>query len=189
MVEMFVYRVALDIEQGTAVVLLSDEAVQRLLPIWIRIFEAQAIAMELHGETPPRPYTHDLMASLIKALHWELDRVTITDLRDTTFYALLTLRQGDKVVEIDARPSDGIALALRCDTHIYVADEVLAQAEIKPSMVTGEGEAQDEEEIETFRKLMRGVRIRSEDGEASGPSPEPEQPPPPEQGGDQEPSP
>ncbi len=188
MVEMFVYRVALDIEQGTAVVLLSDAPVQRLLPIWIRIFEAQAIAMELHGETPPRPYTHDLMASLIKALHWELDRVTITDLRDTTFYALLTLRQGDKVVEVDARPSDGIALALRCDTHIYVAEEVLAQAEIKPSVVTGEGEARDEkEEIETFRQLMRGVRIRSEDGEASGPPPE--QPPSPEQEGDQEPSP
>ncbi len=153
MVEMFVYRVALDPEQGTAVVLLTDEAVQRLLPIWIRVFEAQAIAMELQGETSPRPYTHDLLAAVVRDTGWQLDRVTVTDVRDSTFYALLTLSRDDEVVETDARPSDGIALALRLDAKIYVANEVLAQAEIRPDMIT------PGDDVEAFQRIMDGVQI------------------------------
>jgi bifunctional DNase/RNase len=153
MVEMFVYRVALDPEQGTAVVLLTDEAVQRLLPIWIRAFEAQAIALELQGETPPRPYTHDLLASVVRGVGWTLERVTVTEVRDSTFYALLTLTRNGEVAEIDARPSDGIALALRLDAKIYVADEVLEQAEIRPDNLA------PADDVEAFQQLMSGVQI------------------------------
>ncbi|HEY3398742.1 MAG TPA: bifunctional nuclease family protein [Armatimonadota bacterium] len=172
MVEMFVYRVALDVEQGTAVVLLTEEEpVQRLLPIWIRVFEAQAIAMELHGETPPRPYTHDLMAAIVAAVGWRLDHISITDLRDTTFYAVLSLEQDGQVVEVDARPSDSIALALRCDARIYVADDVLEKAAIVPGPET------PEDDVDAFRRLMSGVDLTvPESGEEPGPPLEPEPP-------------
>ena len=156
MVEMFVYRVALDPEQGTAVVLLTDEPVQRLLPIWIRVFEAQAIAMEMQGESPPRPYTHDLMAAIVRGLGWKLDRITVTDVRESTFYALLTLSRGAEVVEIDARPSDSIALALRLDAKIFVVDEVLAQAAIRPDMIA------PADDVEAFQQIMSGVQIQDQ---------------------------
>ena len=153
MVEMFVYRVAMDMEQGTGVVLLTDEPVQRLLPIYIRVFEAQAIAMELQGETPPRPYTHDLLAAVVRGVGWKLDRITVTEVRESTFYAVLTLSREGEVVEIDARPSDSLALALRLDAPVYVEDEVLAKAEIRPDMVT------PADDVETFQQLMSRVQI------------------------------
>ena len=151
MVEMFVYRVALDMEHETAVVVLADEPVQRLLPIYIRIFEAQAIAMELHGETPPRPYTHDLLAAVIRAVGWKLDRITITDVRENTFFALLTLSGPGPLQEIDARPSDSIALALRLDAPIFVEDTVLERAEWHAERVA--------DDVEAFQQLMERVQI------------------------------
>jgi bifunctional DNase/RNase len=154
MVEMFVYKVALDVESNSAVVLLTDEPVHRMLPIMIRVFEAQAIAMELHGETPPRPFTHDLLAAVIRGVGWKLERITITDVRDGTFFALLTLTRESEVVEIDARPSDSIALALRLDARIFVDDTVLERAEWK-----GETVDQIPDDMETFQQLMSGVRI------------------------------
>lgn len=154
MVEMFVYRVALDVEQNTAVVVLADEPVQRLLPIYIRVFEAQAIAMELHGETPPRPYTHDLLAAVVRGVGWKLDQVTVTDVRENTFYALLTLSRNGEVVEIDARPSDSIAVALRLDARIFVEESVLERAEWHAERVD-----QAPDDVETFQQLMSQVRI------------------------------
>ena len=170
MVEMFVYRVALDPEQGTAVVLLTDEPVQRLLPIWIRAFEAQAIAMELQGETPPRPYTHDLLAAVVRGVGWSLDRATVTDVRESTFYAMLTLSRNGEVVEIDARPSDSIALALRLDAKIYVEDEVLEKAEIRPDNLA------PADDVEAFQHLMSGVQITEQHLGEEPPS-APDQPP------------
>ncbi len=180
MVEMFVYRVALDPEQGTAVVLLTDEPVQRLLPIWIRVFEAQAIAMELQGETPPRPFTHDLLAAVIRGTGWRLDRITVTEVRDSTFFALLTLSRNGEVVEIDARPSDSIALALRLDAKIFVAEEVLSAAEIRPDQVT------PPDDVEAFRQLMSRVKIADQPPGEAPPDSEEEEPgasapPPPEE--------
>ena len=171
MVEMFVYRVALDMEQNTAVVLLTDEPVQRLLPIWIRVFEAQAIAMELHGETPPRPYTHDLLAAVVRGVGWKLERITITDVRESTFYALLTLSRNGEVVEIDARPSDSIALALRLDARILVEESVLERAEWH-----GETVDQTPDDVETFQQLMSGVRISEQPPEEEPPPAAPEEP-------------
>jgi uncharacterized protein len=162
MAEMFVYRVALDVEQGLAVVVLTDEPQELFLPIWIGLPEARAIAMELHGESPPRPYTHDLMASIIGHVGYRLERVTITDLKGHTFYALLTLVREGETVEVDARPSDSIALALRTDAPIFVADEVMTEAVRRPE---SEGENDD---VQLFQQLMSKLRLDApEAGEGS----------------------
>lgn len=178
MVQMYVYKVVVDMNQGQAVVLLADEPVERLLPIWIGIFEARAIMMELQGETPPRPYTHDLLNNLIGALGYQLERISVVELRDSTFYALLELIKGEQSVEMDARPSDSLALALRAGAPILVAEEVLAQAEIRPQDV------EHEDDVDRFADLMKKVDFRSggggDEGAPSGeppdspPSPEPE---------------
>ena len=165
MVEMFVYKVVIDMNQGQAVVLLADEPVARVLPIWIGIFEAKAILMELQGETPPRPYTHDLLADLITALGYRLERVTVTELRDSTFYALLSLVRDGEIVELDARPSDGLALALRADAQILVAEQVLEVAGIRPQDVGVE------DDVEHFADLMKQVRFPSPEAGAEGDTP------------------
>jgi len=146
MVQMFVNRVALD-PQGRALVFLTDEGNRRLLPIWIGPFEAQAIAFEMRETRFPRPMTHDLLKTVIEATGHALRQVRITQLQEKTFYAILDLEGAAGTVEVDARPSDAIALALRTSAPIYVADEVLQEAEI-PS------ERAEEEEMETFKKLM-----------------------------------
>ena len=162
MVEMFIFRVALDVEHSNAVVLLADEPEERLMPIYIGIFEANAIATELRAQTPERPMTHDLLAATIRALGYTLERVTIADLRENTFYAVLTLVQGEEIIEIDARPSDSLALALRCDAKIFVAEEVLAATEIR-------------EDIVRFEQLMSQVDLPEND----------ERPLPPEEAGEE----
>ncbi len=163
MLEMFVSRVALDIERGTAVVLLADEAETRLLPIWIGVFEAKAIATELHGEKPERPMTHDLLAALVEQGGFRMDDVTITALRESTFYALIHLTRGEGALTLDARPSDSLALALRCHAPIFVEEDVLAQVEIRP------GEQGLEDDVERFERLMSQVDLPSDPGE--GPLP------------------
>jgi uncharacterized protein len=163
MLEMFVSRVALDIERGTAVVLLADEAETRLLPIWIGVFEAKAIATELHGEKPERPMTHDLLAAILEQTGFVMESVTITDLRESTFYALIRLTRGDDTLDVDARPSDSLALALRCHARIFVDEDVLAQVEIRP------GEQGLEDDVERFERLMSQVDLPSDSGE--GPLP------------------
>lgn len=182
MVEMFVFKVAVDMNQGSAVVLLADEPVQRLLPIYIGLFEARAILEELQGKARERPFTHDLLATIIRELGWQVERITVNALRDTTFYALLTLVRNGEVVEIDARPSDSIALALRSEAKIFVAEEVLAQAEIRPS---GEGL---EDETARFEKLMSNIDLDLSSGrKIAPPLTEEEEPPEPEDENNEEP--
>lgn len=107
-------------------VLLGDG--ERKVPILIGPFEATAISLVLEGKTPDRPMTHDLLATVIGRLGGSLDRVVIDDLWNTTYYAKIYLRVGDRETEIDCRPSDAIALALRCESPILVADGILSQA-------------------------------------------------------------
>ena len=146
MVRMQVYKIGMD-PQRRPLVLLADEEGKRLLPIWIGPFEAHAIASELKGQVYPRPLTHDLLRSVIETLGYSLERVEITHLQDHTFYALLHLQGPVGQVEIDSRPSDAIALALRTKTPLYVAEEVLDQAQF----LSDEAEA---EETEKFRELL-----------------------------------
>ena len=115
------------------IIVLLDEAGQRVLPIWVGPFEGQTIAMGLHGLTTSRPMTFNFMASLLEAVDVELEEVRVEALKDETFYSVARLRNGDRVQEIDARPSDAIALAVRTGSPIYVADEVMKMAGVDVS--------------------------------------------------------
>ncbi len=124
MIKMEVKTVTAD-QEGNFLVLLMDDHEKKVLPIAIGPLEAQAIALVLQGEIPPRPLTHDLLRTVIEELEAVLEKIVITDIRDNTFYAELYLLQGDKVIILDTRPSDAIALALRCDTPIFMEQKMV----------------------------------------------------------------
>ncbi len=113
---------------------------QMVLPIWIGVFEANAIALRLDGQQPTRPMTHDLLAHVFEQLEVRVEKIVISDLRDTTFYALLYLNTDGKTTQVDSRPSDAIALAVRVEAPIFVLRSVLekAQAADRASEVTDE---------------------------------------------------
>ena len=111
------------------IVILKEEEGQRLLPIWIGFFEANAIAQRMDGLEPPRPMTHDLLHNVFRELGANVEKVVISDLRDTTFYALIHYRQASLQQCLDARPSDAIALAVRSEVPIYVTSSVLDKAQ------------------------------------------------------------
>jgi uncharacterized protein len=122
--------IGLDGRTGTPIVVLRDPESGGVLPVWIGAAEAQAIALALHGVIPPRPMTHDLMASLISELRAEVEEVVVTDLRNNTYFGIVRLRvAGDrKIRDIDSRPSDALALALRTGAPIRVVRRILAMA-------------------------------------------------------------
>lgn len=128
MIEVTVSELVVDTQSNTPVVILREKGGTRMLPIWIGLMEATAIAMELEDVRFPRPMTHDLMKNLLEHLNVTVDRVEVCDLRDNTYYALIHLRSGDRKSAVDARPSDAIALALRTKSPIYVADKVLKKS-------------------------------------------------------------
>ena len=115
---------ALDITTNSPVVTLSPEDSPRVLPIWIGHYEAWAIGMELSAVTSKRPLTHDLLYSVIKNMGGEIDRICIVDLVEQTFYAKIFIKLAEKELEIDARPSDSIALALKAKAPIFVEEEL-----------------------------------------------------------------
>jgi bifunctional DNase/RNase len=119
----------LDPVSNSPIVVLKDDDEKFFLPIWVGIFEANAIALQLENITTPRPMTHDLLRNMINELEGEVTRVVINDLRDSTFFAQIRILVGGKTLEVDARPSDAIALALRTEAPIYVAQSVLDQAQ------------------------------------------------------------
>ena len=127
MIKMRVAHLGLDRTNNTPVVVLQEESGERTLPIWIGAPEANAIAMELQGVKPERPLTHDLMKHLLAGLGGELRRVVISGLRDKTYLAALLVYRGESVFEVDARPSDSIALALRMNAPIYSNEDLLDQ--------------------------------------------------------------
>jgi len=119
-VQVTVSGLAIDPQSNAPVVILSPEETDDILPIWIGHYEAWAIAMELQEVPSKRPMTHDLLRSLLEDLGGKLEKVSVTDMRDQTFYAEIEVKQDGKTVKIDARPSDSIALALKCHAPIYV---------------------------------------------------------------------
>lgn len=125
MVRVRVAHLGLDRTSNTPVVVLKEEEGERTLPIWIGAPEANAIALELQGVKPERPLTHDLMRLLVAGLGGELRRVVISGLRENTYVAELLIYRGGEVFEVDARPSDSIALALRMHAPIYTIDDLL----------------------------------------------------------------
>jgi hypothetical protein len=108
-------------------------ASEAVMPIWVGVFEANAIAIEIEKVAAPHPMTHDLARNLIRYLKGQLERIVITEIKDDTFHSVLWLRQGDETVTVDARPSDAIAIALRADCPIYVAEEVMQSARLNTS--------------------------------------------------------
>jgi bifunctional DNase/RNase len=144
MQEMTLYGVSFEPIGKQPIVLLKTTDDDRFLPIWIGHPEAAAILTKLQGATPPRPMTHDLLNDIIAELQGEIVRVEVTELRDNTFHARIMIIQDGREVEIDSRPSDAIALAVRCDAKIFAAEDVIeesgiefqADEDVQPGLVT-----------------------------------------------------
>jgi bifunctional DNase/RNase len=132
-IEMKIRGLLVDPTTNSPIVILKDIDGDAVLPIWVGLYEANAIALEVEKATPPRPMTHDLLRNLIHGLNAEIQRVVVSELKNDTFYAVIWMEQNGEVVTIDARPSDAIALALRVDCPIYVSEEVLKIARVIPS--------------------------------------------------------
>lgn len=128
LIEMAIKGLMMDPVTNLPIVILKDVDGQRVLPIWVGAVEANAVALQIENVTPPRPLTHDLIRSILLELGAELTRVVIHDLRDSTFYAYLELKQGSTVTRIDVRPSDALALALRTKSPVLVHPRVLERA-------------------------------------------------------------
>ncbi len=144
--EVEIKALLVDPYQNTPVVLLKDQSSDKVVPIWIGTPEATAIAIALQQREFPRPLTHDLLQSVLETLGGELDMVVIDHIEDSTYFATLVVRDREgEVHEIDARPSDSIALALRTGSPIYVAEEVFAQSAIDLPYEENEGENQDDD--------------------------------------------
>ncbi|MBS1798750.1 MAG: bifunctional nuclease family protein [Acidobacteria bacterium] len=124
-IEMQIRGLMMDPVTNMPIIVLKDVAGDAVLPIWVGIFEANAIALELEKTATPRPMTHDLMQNMARNLNAEVRKVVVSELRDDTFYAVIWLDHAGETVAMDARPSDAIALALRWDCPIYVNREVL----------------------------------------------------------------
>ncbi|MBD2183784.1 bifunctional nuclease family protein [Planktothrix sp. FACHB-1355] len=152
MIEMKVAGIALDAITRSPIVLLKDSTDRRALPIYIGQDQAKSIIGALENQTPPRPLTHDLFVNLLETWGMTLERIIIHSLQDNTFYAIMTVRQGEVKKEIDARPSDAIAIALRTRTPIWVMEEVVADASIPVDREA------DEAERRAFREFVDKIR-------------------------------
>jgi len=143
MQEMHIYGVSFDLVGKQPIVLLKTAEGNKFLPIWIGHPEAAAILMRLQSATTPRPMTHDLVTDMLEQLGAQVTRITVTELRENTFYAQITVQQDGSEVEIDSRPSDAIALAIRADAPIFAADDV-----IEESAIEFEGDEINQEDLE-----------------------------------------
>lgn len=127
-IEMTIKGLMIDPVTNMPIIILRDEAGDRILPIWVGVFEANAIALQIDNVEMPRPMTHDLLRNVIADLRAAVRKVVVCDLQDNTFYALIYLQVGEELVAVDARPSDAIALALRTRAPILVEDTVIEGA-------------------------------------------------------------
>jgi uncharacterized protein len=128
LIKMTVRGIALDPITNMPIIILKDVEERKALPIWVGIFEANAIALELEKVTTPRPMTHDLLKSVLDGLGATVQQIVVNDLKDNTFFAVIELNCNGAIINIDSRPSDAIALALRVNAPIFVAEQVVAQA-------------------------------------------------------------
>src|SRR5437588_7216546 len=153
MQEMQIYGVSFDLVGKQPIVLLKTAEGNKFLPIWIGHPEAAAILMKLQSASTPRPMTHDLVTDMLDQLGAQVVRITVTELRENTFFAQITVQQDGSEVEIDSRPSDASALAIRADAPIFAADDV-----IEESAIEFEGEEVNEDEIvDEFKRFLDNV--------------------------------
>jgi uncharacterized protein len=168
LVEMQIESVRVHMLSNRHVVILKDNEGDRYLPIWIGAWEASAIAMRLQGLAAERPLTHDLFAAALDRLGVRVERVVISELTDETYHARIHLERDGVQVEVDARPSDALALAVRAEVQIFAADDVLAQAALAadPDEEVGEDEGDEDAEGEGERPRRRRPPIESVGGDA-----------------------
>lgn len=153
MIEMRVMGIAIDTRSGSPIVVLNDLENRKALPIWIGSAEASAIIRKIENISVSRPMTHDLMIDLIEQTGYELNRIEINDVDKETYFATIILKNKDgQTVEIDSRPSDAIALAIRVDAPIFVTANVLADGSVSCDS------NKDEEEAEEFRNFVQSIK-------------------------------
>lgn len=147
MIEMKVAGIALDAVSRSPIILLKDASDRRALPIYISQEQAKAIVNALEKQTPPRPFTHDLIVNIFDSCNIKVERITINSLQDNTFYASIAINTNGQIREVDARPSDAIAIAIRTKSPIWVIEEVIADASIP---VDRDADEQERQAFSTF---------------------------------------
>ncbi|HEX2505978.1 MAG TPA: bifunctional nuclease family protein [Gaiellaceae bacterium] len=152
---MVIYGVSFDMVGKQPIVLLKTTEGNKFLPIWIGHPEAAAILMKLQGANTPRPMTHDLVTDLLEKLEARVTRIAVTELQDNTFYALITVAVNGSEIEIDSRPSDAIALAVRAGAPIFAADAVIEESGIE---FENDADVDQEEVVEEFKKFLDEVK-------------------------------
>jgi uncharacterized protein len=149
-VEMTIRGLLMDPVTQMPIVILKDVGGDSVLPIWVGVYEANAIALEMEKVSTPRPMTHDLIKNVLTGLETQVHKVVVTELREDTFYAVIWLERGGEVISIDSRPSDALALALRVDCPIFVDDLVLKTSKQATN-------ANDRLSAEELRKWLEGL--------------------------------
>lgn len=152
MIEMKVMGIALDTRSGSPIVVLHDLDNKKALPIWIGSAEASAIIRKIEKLSVTRPMTHDLVVDVVNKTNFIIDRVEINDVEEETYFATIFLVKGDEVIEIDSRPSDAIAIAMRADAPIFVTENVLIDGAVSTDS------ARDEEEAEEFKDFIQSIK-------------------------------
>ena len=159
MITATVHSIRVSLMSHHRVVLLKDAEAERYLPIWIGPYEADAIAMALQHMEPPRPMTHDLLKNIAYELGATVSHVLVNELTDNTFHARIVMDVDGRYAEIDSRPSDAMALAVRCTVPIYVAEEVWEQASIVPSPELDHVSPEEEEGLSAFRDFVNTLDL------------------------------
>ena len=149
-VEMTIRGLLMDPVTQTPIVVLKDVGGDTVLPIWVGVYEANAIALEMEKVSTPRPMTHDLIKNVLTGLEAQVHKVVVTELREDTFYAVIWLERSGEVISVDSRPSDALALALRVDCPIFVDDLVLKNSKLAANM-------SDRVTTEELRKWLEGL--------------------------------
>lgn len=152
MIEMKVMGIALDTRSGSPIVVLHDLDNKKALPIWIGSAEASAIIRKIEKLSVARPMTHDLVVDVVDKTGFQIDRVEINDVEEETYFATIFLVKDDEVIEIDSRPSDAIAIAMRAEAPIYVTENVLIDGAVSTDS------ARDEEEAEEFKDFIQSIK-------------------------------
>jgi hypothetical protein len=148
-VEMKIRGLLMDPVTNTPIVILRDSGSETVLPIWVGVYEANAIALEIEKVSPPRPMTHDLIKNVLAGLDARVHKVVVTELKEDTFYAVIWMERDGKIISVDSRPSDALALALRVDCPIFVEEEVLKTS--KKATATSETTSEE------LRKWLEGL--------------------------------
>ncbi len=139
-VEVKIKGLMIDPISNLPIIILKDKESDSVLPIWVGIFEANAIALQIEKIGTPRPMTHDLIKNLLETLSAQVDKIVITELKDSTFFALIHLNVQGNIIEVDSRPSDAIAIALRAEAPIFVDEDVISKAKKIDLKEAGESE-------------------------------------------------